>query len=207
MDLLLVRHGQTDWNPLRKIMGRRPVSLNQTGIGQARRLRGWLQNIPISAVYSSPMARAMETASIVVEGRDGLAVMPEEGVAEIDYGDWVGATFDDVAERYREIYDAYRFRASTVAIPGGERVVDAQKRAVAAVEKMRARHEGGCTLVVSHADVIKAVIIHYLNLPLDHLQIVGADNGSLAVFRFGTDWGDRLVALNYFADVRKILPW
>lgn len=207
LDLLFVRHGQTDWNPARRVMGQSAIGLNAMGEEQARSLARWLQNVPLDAVYSSPMPRAMRTAEILIEGRPGLQVIPEPGIAEIDYGDWVGITFADVEERYNDIYNAYRFKASTVRIPGGEAVVEVQRRAVGAIERIRAKHKEGRVLVVSHADVIKAMLLHYLGLPLDHLQLVGCDNGSLSIFRFGTEWGDRLMALNYFADVNKILPW
>ena len=188
-------------------MGRQPIPLNQKGIEQAQNVREQLKDTPLTAIYSSPMVRAMETASIIVEGRKNLPIIPEEGVAEINYGDWVGTTFDDVEKNYNAEYNAYRFKASTMKIPGGEAVIDVQRRGVAAIEKMKEKHQRGRVLVVSHADVIKAIIIHYLNTSLDRLQIVGCDNGSLSIFRFGTEWGDRLVALNYFADVQKVLPW
>ena len=123
-------------------------------------------------------------------------------------GDWVGLTFKDLEEKHPAQYHAYRFQASLMAIPGGETVAGVQKRAVAAIEKIRKKYtEGQKVLVVSHADVIKAILLHHLKLPLDHLQLLGCDNGSLSVFRFGTPWGDRLVALNYFADVQKIIPY
>ncbi|OGQ05606.1 MAG: hypothetical protein A2W61_02090 [Deltaproteobacteria bacterium RIFCSPLOWO2_01_44_7] len=207
LDLLIVRHGQTDWNPTRKVMGQNSIGINARGIQQAQNLKEWLKPISIDAVYSSPMPRALQTAEIVIEGRNNLEVQPEKGLAEIDYGDWVGLNFDEVEERYNEIYNAYRFKASKVKIPGGEAVVDVQKRVVASVEKIRTKHQDQKVLIVSHADVIKAMLLHYLKLPLDHLQAVGCDNGSLSIYRFGTDWGDRLVALNYFADVSKVLPW
>ena len=92
-------------------------------------------------------------------------------------------------------------------VPGGESVPAVQKRGVEAVEKLKKRYNGKRVAVVSHADVIKAVLVHYLGMPLDDLQRIGCDNGSLAIFRFGTEWGDRLVALNYFSDVNKIFPW
>ena len=69
MDLLLVRHGQTDWNPLQKVMGRGAIGLNATGVEQAKNLQRWLKNIPIDAVYSSTMPRALQTAEIILEGR------------------------------------------------------------------------------------------------------------------------------------------
>lgn len=207
MDLLLARHGQTDWNPLQRVMGRSDISINEIGRSQAQNLQRWLKDIEIHAAYSSPMPRAMQTAEIVLKGRNSLEIIPEPGVQEIDYGDWVGMTFKEVEEKYNKEYNDYRFRASKMKIPGGEAVIDVQGRAVAAIERIRKKHEGQRVLVVSHADVCKAMLIHYLGIPLDLLQKVGCDNGSLSIYRFGTAWGDRLVALNYFADVKKILPW
>lgn len=207
LDLLLARHGQTDWNPTGKVMGRHPVPLNDVGRKQAMHLRDWLQNIEIHAIYSSPMLRAKQTAEIISESCPDVPIIEEEGVAEIDYGKWVGMTYQEVAKEYKKEYEDYRFHPSRMKIPGGEDVLDVQHRAVHAVERIRKKHEGERVLVVSHADVIKAILVHYLDFPLDLLQKVGVDNGSLAIYRFGTEWGDRLVALNYFADVKKILPW
>ncbi|MBI4125218.1 MAG: histidine phosphatase family protein [Deltaproteobacteria bacterium] len=207
MDLLLIRHGRTDWNEEPRVMGAKPIPLNEAGIAQARHLRDWLAQIEIHAVYSSPILRARQTAGIIAEGRGDLKVIDEPGVAEIDYGDWIGLSFSEVAEKYQKEYQTYLTHPSKMRVPGGEQVAKVQKRAVGAVEKMKKKHAGGRVAVVSHADVIKAILVHYLEIPLDAMQRVGCDNGSLAIFRFGTEWGDRLAALNYFADVNKIFPW
>ena len=207
MDLLLVRHGQTDWNPIQRVMGHSAIGLNDTGRKQAQNLAVWFKNIPLEVVYSSTMPRALQTAEIITKGRN-IDVIPEPGAAEIDYGDWVGLTFKDLEEKHSEMYHCYRFKASQMTIPGGESITGVQKRVVDTVERLRKKYTNGeRVVVVSHADVIKAVLLHYLKLPLDHLQLFGCDNGSLSVFRFGTSWGDRLVALNYFADVQKIIPY
>lgn len=207
MDLLVVRHGKTDWNAEQRVMGRNDVPINAQGVAQAKNLRDWLAEIRIDAVYSSPIRRALQTAEIILEKQKRLKPIAEEGLSEIDYGDWVGKLFDEVAKQYPKEYDDYRFRPSKMKIPSGEAVKDVQARVVATVDWIRKRHEGQRVLIVSHADVIKALLGHLLGLPLDQLQKVGCDNGSLSVVRFGTEWGDRLVALNYFADIKKILPW
>lgn len=207
MDLILVRHGQTDWNPLGKVMGRQAIPLNAAGRGQALAAAEWLKTIEFHAVYSSPMQRAVETAEIIGAANDLAEVMAEEGVAEIDYGDWVNMTFAEVAEKYKKEHEEYRHAPSRMRVPGGENIAEVQKRAVAAIERIRQKHEGERAVVVSHADVIKAILVHCLGLPLDVMQMIGCDNGSVSIFRFGTEWGDRLAALNYFADVKKILPW
>ncbi|MDO8528037.1 MAG: histidine phosphatase family protein [Deltaproteobacteria bacterium] len=205
LDLLLVRHGQTDWNVIRRVMGHNPIALNDVGKKQAGDLKNWLCKMEIDAVYSSPMLRAKETAQILVADRKGLSVIEEPGVAEVHYGDWVGLTFEEVRKQHGKIFSDYHSNASGVQIPGGESVKTAQKRAVDAVERMRATHKGQRVVVVSHADVIKMILLHYLDMPLDHLQALGCDNGSLSIYRFGTEWGDRLVALNYFSEADKIL--
>lgn len=206
MDLLLVRHGQTDWNPIGRVMGHLDIPINKTGVEQSEHLMEWLKNVELHAIYSSPIKRALQTAQIIAKGKNGLKVIEEQGVAEIDYGEWVGITFEEVGQKFKREHENYRFSPSKMKIPGGERVRDVQKRAVAAIERIRKKHEGERVLVVSHADVIKAILVHYLGFPLDLLQKVGCDNGSLTVYRFGTNWGDRLVALNYFADINKIIP-
>lgn len=207
LDLLVVRHGKTDWNAESRVMGHRPIPLNETGRAQARHLREWLHGIEIHAAYTSPMKRAVQTAEIALEGRNGFKIELDEGLSEIDYGDWVGLTFDEVEKQFPDSHNDYRYRTSIAKIPGGEAVVDVQKRIVATVERIRQKHDGQRVLIVSHADVIKSLFGHYLNFSLDQLQRIGCDNGSISIYRFGTAWGDRLVALNYFADVKKILPW
>lgn len=207
MDLLLIRHGKTDWNEEPRVMGAKPIPLNEAGLAQARHLRDWLAQIKLHAVYTSPILRARQTAEIIAEGRGDLKIIEEPGVAEIDYGRWIGLSFSEVAEKYKKEYQTYLKHPSKARVPGGESVVAVQKRAVGAVEKMKKRHAGQRVVAVSHADVIKMMLVHYLGIPLDGLQRVGCDNGSLAIFRFGTEWGSRLAALNYFADVNKIFPW
>ena len=207
LDILVVRHGQTDWNAIQRVMGRKDIPLNEIGRAQAAVVRDWLTDIPLDAVYTSPVLRAKQTTEIILEGKPNLTLQEEEGLAEINYGDWIGKLFFDVHQEFKESYEAYLKNPSRLQIPGGERVSDVQKRVVAVVEKVRKKHEGGKILLVSHADLIKMIFVHYLGISLDHIHQIGCANGSLSIYRFGGEWGDRLVALNYFADMRKMMPW
>lgn len=207
MQLLLIRHGRTGWNEEPRVMGARPIPLNEAGLAQARHLRNWLAQIELQAIYTSPILRARQTAEIIAEGRSTLKIFDEPGVAEVDYGDWVGLPFSEVAEKYEKDYQMYLKQPSQMRVPGGEAVLAMQKRSVAAIEKIKKKHAAARAAVVSHADVLKAIIVHYLGIPLDGLQRIGCDNGSLSLFHFGTEWGDRLLALNYFAGGNKIFPW
>lgn len=200
-----MRHGQTDWNAIGKIMGPQPIPLNETGRKQAESAALWMKSIPVDAVYSSPIRRAMETAEIAVRPQKNLKVIPEKGLSEIDYGHWVNRTFEEVKENFYDEWLAYREYPASIDIPGGESMPVVQKRAVAVVERMRNDHPKQNVLLVSHADVIKAVLIHYLEIPLDHLQKVGSENGSIAILRFGTTFGDRLIAMNVGPEATHLL--
>src|SRR3989338_3179735 len=103
------------------------------------------------------MKRAVQTAEIALAGRNGLTVEMDEGLSEIDYGDWVGMTFDEVEEKFPDSHNDYRYRTSIAKVPGGEAVADVQKRVVAVVEKIRKKHDGQRVLIVSHAHVLKAL--------------------------------------------------
>lgn len=197
LELLLIRHGQTDWNVERKVMGRNPIPLNTTGRAQARDLAKGLKNIPIHAIYTSPTKRTMQTAQILMKGRDTVPLMQEEGFTEIEYGEWVGHDINQLLPS--EQFQAYLKKPSEYAIPGGETVVGAMQRAVAAVEKIRTSHKGQRVAAFSHADVIRAIVVHYLKLPLDEWQGFSIDNASMSVLQF-RDEKIRLVTLNCQGD-------
>ncbi|MBI2343048.1 MAG: histidine phosphatase family protein [Deltaproteobacteria bacterium] len=192
-ELLLVRHGETDWNARRRVMGMRPIGLNEHGRAQVTALAAALRSIPLEAIYASPAQRTMESAEILADGRVPGAVTPTPAFAEIDYGDWIGEPFTAIEET--TAFADYLFRPSTFTIPGGEVVVAVQERAVAGVRQLQERHEAGRILIVTHADIVKAIVTHFLHLSLDHWQLCAVDNASLAVFRLHGARG-RLLALN-----------
>src|SRR3989338_9506142 len=121
LELLVIRHGQTDWNVNQKVMGRGPVPLNATGREQARILAEYIKDHPLDAIYTSPVRRTVETAEMIREGREKLALTHEEGLAEIDYGDWVDLHFDELFEKYREEWMRYRANPEEFRPSGGEK--------------------------------------------------------------------------------------
>ncbi|MBI4237895.1 MAG: histidine phosphatase family protein [Deltaproteobacteria bacterium] len=194
-EVLLVRHGQTDWNAGRRVMGRQPIGLNATGRAQVAALAGALAECNVVAIYASPTRRTMESAELLLDGHRGDAPLQEDpGLVEIDYGDWVNLPFEAVEPQ--PSFTEYLVRPSQMQIPGGERPTEVQARAVAAVERMRSAHPSGRVAVVSHADVIKVVLVHYLGMPLDRWQQFKIDNGSLTWLRFYPG-GVRVVGVNW----------
>ncbi len=192
LEIVLIRHGQTDWNRERRVMGRRPIPLNAVGRREAKRLARTFDRVSIDAFYSSPVHRAMETSRLIVCGRR-LSVKRAPEMAEILYGVWEGRTFDEIGGD--QAYQIYHKTPRRAHPPGGERIVDVYNRAVGFIERLRRRHRGGRVLVVSHADVIKAVLIRYLGLDLNHLLKLRVDNGSISLLWFnGTR--ERVLAVN-----------
>lgn len=162
--LLLIRHAATDWVG-RKIAGRMDgVPLTGSGYDQAHRLARALAAEAIAAVYSSPRERARETASVLANAL-GDTVRVASEIDEIDYGDWTGRTIGEL-EPVPE-WQAFNTVRSCTRIPNGELMLEVQARVVRFLEQLSARHPEQSVAVVTHGDLIRAALVHYLGVPLD----------------------------------------
>lgn len=196
-ELFLLRHGQTDWNVEHRVMGDKPIPLNTNGKAQARAVAKLFKDIQFDAVYSSPVKRAIQTAQPILKGRDTISLFEEPGFAEINYGDWVGRLFSEITE-----LKGYFEQPLNVPIPNGETLENVQKRAITAIENMRAKHNGRI-LGISHADVIKLVLIHYLGLGFNDMNKFRIDNASLTVLHFNAVKNPRVIAVNCTSDWQR----
>jgi broad specificity phosphatase PhoE len=197
--ILLVRHGETDWNVSGQIMGERPIPLNRTGQRQAERVAQLLKTRRVGAIYSSPVARALQTAEAIGSAL-GLPVTAEAGLKEIGMGEWEGQFWKDLAD---EIVRKNFYTMPQVARPpGGETIGEVQTRAVAVIERLRA--ETGDPLVfVSHADVVRVILGHYLRLDLQHVRQMRIDHASVSALDLTGDLVT-LLCLNYTPDLGAI---
>jgi 2,3-bisphosphoglycerate-dependent phosphoglycerate mutase len=146
--LLLVRHGETDWNRELRIQGSSDTDLNEIGRRQAHELAAELADVELDAVYSSGLQRARETAEIVTAGR-GLEVRIDEDLRERGFGSWEGLTRAEIAERFPDIQHH-----------DGETDDELRGRVLRAVERIAAAHEGAQVLVVSHGGALNALWHH-----------------------------------------------
>ncbi len=194
--LFLVRHGETDWNRSGQIMGARPVPLNPRGQAQAQRVATLLHSRPLAALLSSPVARALETAEILSTSL-GVPVTVEQGVTEIGVGEWEGLFWKDVADEI--VKQNWYGNPRETRFPGGETLQETQIRAVAAVEHALAGKASAPVLFVSHADVIRAVVAHFLGLHLSSVRQIRIDNGSLTALDVNGTLAD-LLFLNHIPD-------
>jgi broad specificity phosphatase PhoE len=189
---LLVRHATTDAIGHR-LVGRLPgVRLTTEGREQAQELAAILDAEPISAVYTSPLERAVETAAPIAASKNQEPIV-RAGLNEVDFGEWSGLTFEAL-DRYP---DWKRFNANRTGVrpPRGELVAEVQARMIAELEALRAIHPDGVVAVVSHGDPLKALIAYYLGLSLELLSRIDIAPASWSVLSL-EEWGACLRSLN-----------
>lgn len=181
LEVILIRHGKTDWNIGRRVMGRRPIPLNRLGRQEAALVSQAISGVKIDTIYTSPIRRALETARILARGR-GLRLKPAPELSEIDYGLWVGRTFDEIS--HEKEYQTYHTTPKEARAPKGESLLEVQERGVQFVETIRKIHKQGRIIAVSHADVIKAILLHYLGTDLNQLLRLKIDHGTFSLLWF-----------------------
>jgi broad specificity phosphatase PhoE len=189
---LLIRHGHNDWVG-KRLAGRLPgVHLNTQGRAAVAALAEGLASLPLTAICSSPLERAQETAAAIA-GRHDLPVETSERLQEIDVGRWSGLSLQELAgdEHWRR-YNGFR---TGVRPPGGETTKEVQARMVAEIEDWQNRQPEGLIALVGHGDPLKAVIAHFIGIPIDHLSRMEIAPASVSLLEVGT-WGARLLGLN-----------
>ena len=154
-----------------------------------------MRGVTIDAIYTSPVHRAVQTARCLLDGRRVRVVEAPE-VAEIDYGHWVGKTFDEVIGE--KAFHVYYRKPHHACPPGGEHMKKVFKRAISFIEKIRKRHRKVRIAVVSHADVIKTILVHYLGMDRNDLLKFRIDNASISLLWFHEDRA-RVMSVNSLA--------
>jgi probable phosphomutase (TIGR03848 family) len=199
--IYLIRHGENDFiGKTHKLAGWLPnIHLNERGRLQAKTLADLFEGIRIKAIYASPLERTMETAEPIAKAK-GLRVESRQALGEIGYGRWEGQSLKALTRR--KLWPVIQNTPSLARFPEGESFVEAQDRVVAEIESLRAIHKSSkaAFLCVSHADVIKLIIAHYIGLPLDLFQRIVVMPASISILQI--DRIPRLVALN---DMRATL--
>lgn len=198
--VLLIRHGENDWVGENRLAGRTPdVHLNEKGRKQSQRIAKMLAEHPISAVYSSPMERCIETAEPTAAAH-GLELMPEPGILEVDYGGWQGGSIKELAKTPE--WQLVQHAPSTFRFPEGETLFEVQMRAVNTLQRIQERHPDQLVTVFSHGDVIRTAVAHYLGTPIDLFQRVVIGTGSISAIAFHGP-AARVLFTNYQSELPK----
>jgi broad specificity phosphatase PhoE len=179
--IILVRHGETEWNREERFRGRIDVDLNETGRAQAEACaRTIAARWKPSAVYSSPLSRAVHTAEPIAH-RCGLPVRRLEGLTDIDYGEWHGLTPDDARRRWPDLTEAWLRTPGRVGPPGGESLRALQARVLAAVQLLARTHGNDTIVAVAHTVVNRVLLLAAVDADLDAFFRMGQATGAINV--------------------------
>jgi 2,3-bisphosphoglycerate-dependent phosphoglycerate mutase len=193
--LIIVRHGQTQWNLKLIRQGHLDSPLTEKGIAQAKALGERLAREVFTALYSSDLGRAVQTAKMVAE-TTGHKVVTDTRLRERHLGIFQGLNGDQIKEKHPEEYRLHRTMGPSYVIPGGESVEQQVARNVAYLTEIAANHLGETIVVVTHGGVLSGFFRHALSIPLEAPRRFEFMNASLNVFAYEEGnwmlrtWGD-----------------
>lgn len=186
MRLIFVRHGQTDFNNESRYQGHTDAGLSELGRRQAAAVAERLKDEKITAVYSSNLSRASDTAEAIAAFHN-LPIQTDDRLRECSFGDWEGLTVTEISETYTELYENYRRDSITHRAPNGERLEDLQKRVVAAVNDIVEKHPDDTIVIAVHGGPIRAFFCHALGADLKTFRKIRLDNCGITTLSKGSD--------------------
>jgi broad specificity phosphatase PhoE len=205
MIALLIRHGQTNWNEERVFRGRIDVKLNAKGCEQSEIIGDALSAVPLTAVYSSPLSRAMETAERIVQRQQqgGMQVQPHGELIDFDFGKWQGKRISEVKFTDPDIFELWESHPERVRIPGAETLQEVRERMMAGLDEILAHHPEGTVVLVSHGLTNKVLLCALLGLDNSHFWKIRQDNGAISIFKY-TGEGSKLILMNETSHLQPI---
>lgn len=189
--IVLIRHGQTEWNKVDRFRGRADLELNEAGASQAEALACRLASWPIAAVYSSPSRRAMQTARPVAQ-RLGIEVRPDNDLIDIDFGSWQGLSLEEAAAKDGALCKQWIDNPHLVKFPHGESLGDVRSRVDSLLRRVLVEHPQQTVALVSHKVVCKVLVCSIIGADNSHFWQVEQDVAAISTFLPNVD-GSRMV--------------
>ena len=197
--LFLIRHGLTGMTGSRLYGRTAGIHLDERGRRQAAALVERFEGIRLTAVYSSPLERCVETVAPLAAAKR-LEVRTANGLIEMDAGGWTGRTLRSL--RRTKLWETVQRNPSMFRFPGGESFVEAEARVVGEVQRIVRRHPRGRVAIGTHGDLVRVLIAHFSGADLDRFQRVSADPASVSVVDF--DGGvPRILLVNDTGGLRR----
>jgi phosphoserine phosphatase len=183
VELILVRHGETEYNRADVFRGRVDLPLNQRGRAQADAAAGYLSGEVFEAFFSSPLLRSMQTAGAIAE-LHAREVVPLEPFIDVDYGDWSGKSIDEIRESWPREFAIWADDPERAVFPGGEAVMGVRQRLHEGLGRLESEH-AGTVLLVGHKLINRIIICIVLGLPTSGIWRVGQSNASINCITLG----------------------
>ena len=180
--LILVRHGETDWNKAGRFQGQIDIPLNDHGRSQAAAARDFLRDVHIDLAWSSTLSRPTETAEIILEAHSGVPLTQIDGLVEIGHGLWEGKLESEIREGWSDLLDTWKRAPETVQMPDGETIQDVWARSVTSWQEIaKGLKPEETALVVAHDAVNKTILCDLLGLTPADIWAVKQGNGGVTV--------------------------
>lgn len=192
--LILIRHGETEWNETKRFQGVSDIPLSPRGMGQALSLARSLGREPLTAIYTSPLTRARQTAACLAR-HHSCPLLVIEDLKELNQGRLEGLTGDDLRREFPDFISRWLEDPGETVLPGGESLGALQERAWAAIEGLVRKHSEETVAVVAHSFVILAVLCRALELPLKAFRRFRQDPTAKNILEF-SERGAALRCLN-----------
>ena len=185
MRLILIRHGECSWNKERRIQGcRSDTSLNERGKAQAEKMARALKEEKVTAIYSSPLNRAVNTAQPLARARR-LEVNIDPDLKEIDAGELEGLSEEELRKHYGEFWKEWRKGSGSTRVPGGESLEELQRRGWRSIQRIMERHPDGVVVVFSHLLTIITLVCRALGLDLRNMWRLRQDEAAITILNLG----------------------
>lgn len=200
MELILVRHGQTQWNKEQIFRGSKDIELDKTGRKQAEALGERLKSRKIDAIYSSSLKRAMATAEAIAR-LQGLPVMVGPGLVDMSFGEWEGMAHQEVRQKYPKQYQVWRENPWKVKIPGASNIRDIQAQSMKAIRGLVEDNPLESTVVVvTHRVILKLILMKMLNMEPEGFWNIKLSSCGLTI----VEWDEKRFVLTCLNDTNHL---
>jgi probable phosphoglycerate mutase len=187
-EILLIRHGETLWNQQGRMQGQNDSPLTPVGLQQARQLGRRLKNVAFTALYSSDLGRAHQTARCIADAT-GHEIVADQGLRERSFGIFEGLTNSEMKAQHPDLHELFEKRLPDFCMPGGESSAQFSARCTGALERIAERHDGETIVVVSHGLVLDSVYRKAVRMALEAPRGFPLLNCSVNTFRWdGNAW-------------------
>lgn len=184
--VIFVRHGETCWNHSKRYQGHSDIPLNETGLQQAKRVARRLARETISAVYSSDLRRAVQTAEVIAEEHSLHPIVSPE-LREVNFGLWEGLTYEEIMATWPDVLSTIYSRPGSVLIPEGESFYDVQRRTAIGLSKCIANHHEETIVLVSHGGTMRVLLCDALGLPIERMWSLRQDSTGINIVEYFAD--------------------
>lgn len=187
MRLIIIRHGESEWNRVGRYQGQQDAPLSELGLRQAEALASRLRNEPINAIYTSPLQRAAKTAHAVARHHPDVPLHTAPELLEINHGAWEGLLADEVRARFDDGLIEWRCHPTRSQMPGGESFSNILKRVLDFKERLLREHGDQNVLISTHDVVVKILVADALGMNMDRINRIWVTNASISAIEYGDD--------------------